>query len=123
MPRNTKKRLYTWHEAVTSVREGAGDEAVTEFEQDIVLISSANIQMRRLKEEKERAVARALVHIKEYIGADAQIIGPDGDILERQEGVSVSYPVAALIAAGVTEEQIAQARKETRWETVAGARK
>lgn len=121
--RNPNKRLYTWHEAAASVREGAGEERAKEFEDAMEILSGINLKIKRLLMEKEIALACALDCVTEYIGADAQFIGPDGVIFEKQAGVSVSYPKDALLAAGVSEEQIAQARKETRWETVAGARR
>ncbi len=115
------KRLLTWSEALASVREGAGEQAEREFAEAIEIIMEANGQLAEIKRRKEDAVATAEPLVNEYIG-DAQFLGPDGVIYERQTGASVSYPIAALKAAGVADEQIAQARKETPWATVAAAR-
>lgn len=117
------KRLYTWDEALAAVREGEGEDAAVEFAEAMETLATANSDMARLKARKEAAVAVALRCLDEWIGGENQFMGPYGMVFERMDGRSVSYPLDALRAAGVTEEQIAMAKKETKWETVAQPRK
>lgn len=118
----SKKRLITWEEAVACVREGAGEDAASEFASAVLTIENASAIIGEWKARKEKATQRAEALVNEWIGADVQFISPEGVIMERQVGAAVSYPLAALKAAGVTNEQIAQAKKETPWATVAAAR-
>ena len=116
------KRLLTWEEALACVREGAGELEADSFEDCVMELEQASAIIGEWTKRKKYAAERAEILVSEWIGADAQFISPEGAILERQTGAAVSYPLAALRAAGVTDEQIAQAKKETSWATVAAAR-
>jgi hypothetical protein len=118
----SKKRLITWEEAVACVREGAGYDAADAFMGAIQDIEQASATIGEWERRKRQAVAESEAMVTEWIGADVQFISPSGVIMERQTGAAVSYPIQALIAAGVTDEQIRQAKKETAWATVAAAR-
>ena len=117
-----QKRLYTWHEALACVREGAGEAEAEMFEVAIKDIEQASATIGEWKEKKEYAAKRAEAIVREWLGDGVQFISPEGVIMERQTGAAVSYPVKALLAAGVTEDQIRQAKQETPWATVAAAR-
>lgn len=116
------KRLYTWHEALACVREGAGEAEAEMFEAAVKDIEQASATIGEWITRKKAATERAEAIVREWLGDGVQFISPEGVIMERQTGAAVSYPVKALLAAGVTEEQIQQAKKETSWATVAAAR-
>ena len=118
----SKKRLITWEEALACVREGAGEDSACVFADAVTDIEQASATIYEWERRKKKATERATALVTEWIGADVQFISPSGVIMERQTGAAVSYPIQALIAAGVTDEQIRQARKETAWATVAAAR-
>lgn len=92
------------------------------FEAAVKDIEKASATIAEWKDRKEHAAALAEGLMREWIGADVQFISPKGITMERQTGAAVSYPLDRLKAAGVTDEQIQAARRETPWATVAAAR-
>lgn len=117
-----KTRTFTWSETLACIREGAGEDAATEFTAAMETIGSANSAIDQWQAAKKEAVTRAVALVREYVGTDIHFVGPDGVLYHRITGTSVSYPKTGLIEAGVTNEQLLEARMVTPWETIAGVR-